>query len=268
MTDPAQSTPLIVGLTTSVETKAGTHARPSVFLYTNYILALEQFGVTSVLITPAHSPAAIDALVAGCAGLVLTGGEDVDPAFYGEQPSPALGAVQRARDEMEFRALECALARELPIFGICRGAQVMNVHFGGTLYQDLDTDRPGDLSHQQTGSWDKRSHEVTVQPDSLLCALVGDARLCINSFHHQAVKDVGRELRVVARADDGLIEAIEHVNHPWCLGVQWHPERHEATAPDTDPDRKLFLGFRDAVERYHEGRVGTDNVSPRRRRAR
>jgi putative glutamine amidotransferase len=211
---------LRVALTTSIDTHAGSHERPSVFLYTNYIHVLEQIGATAVLITPAHSPAAIDALIGMCSGLMLTGGEDVDPSFYGEKPSPALGAVQRARDEMEFRAVTCAMQREIPIFGICRGAQLLNVHFGGTLYQDLATEAPGDLLHEQAVAWDKGSHHVTVEPDSLLCTLVGDDRLFINSFHHQAVKDVGRELRVVARADDGLIEAIEHESYPWLLGVQ------------------------------------------------
>jgi putative glutamine amidotransferase len=242
-------TPLRVALTTTIDPEAGSHARPAVFLYSNYIQALERVGAAAVLITPAHTTAAIDALVSACSGLVLTGGEDVDPARYGERPVPALGAVQQARDEMEFRAVECALRHGMPIFGICRGVQVLNVHFGGTLYQDIDTQRPGTLVHQQT-AWDRHAHGVTVEPESLLCALVGERRLAINSFHHQAVKDVGRDLRVVARADDGLIEAIEHTRHPWLLGVQWHPERNEASTPDTDPDLRLFAGFRAAVAKH------------------
>jgi putative glutamine amidotransferase len=242
--------PLRVALTTSIEPIAGSHKRPAVFLYESYIEALEQVGAAAVLITPAHTPAAIDALVSVCCGLVLSGGEDVDPALYGEAPSRALGRVQRARDDMELRGLVCALQREMPVFGICRGAQVLNVHFGGTLYQDIDTQRPGELKHQQKVGWGRDSHTVTVEPGSLLGSIVGEQRLFINSFHHQAVKDVGRELRVVARADDGLIEAIEHPRYPWLLGVQWHPERNEASTPATDPDRRLFAGFRDAVAGY------------------
>ena len=247
-------TPLRVGLTTTIDPAAGSHARPAVFLYANYVQALERIGAAAVLITPAHTPPAIDALVSACCGLVLTGGEDVDPAYYGEKPGPALGTVQRARDEMEFHALDCALQRGMPVFGICRGAQVLNVHFGGTLYQDIVTQRPGELRHQQSAPWGRHAHAVVVEPESLLCSLVGERRLFINSFHHQAVKDVGRDLRVVARADDGLIEGIEHTRYPWLLGVQWHPERNEASTPETNPDLRLFAGFRDAVSRYAETR--------------
>jgi putative glutamine amidotransferase len=254
---PTMNASLRVGLTTSISARAGSHGQPAVFLYTNYIDALAQIGLTAVLITPAHTRDAIEALLSACQGLVLTGGEDVDPAYYGERPSPALGSVQRARDEMEFTALDVALARGMPIFGICRGVQVINVHFGGTLYQDINTERPGDLLHQQTTAWDKDAHAVSVDAASLLGSLVCGERLFINSFHHQAAKDVGRDLRVVARADDGLIEAIEHTTYPWLLGVQWHPERNEATAPDTDPDRRLFAGFRDAVRDYAGTLAGT-----------
>jgi putative glutamine amidotransferase len=245
------SSPLRVALTTTIDAEAGSHARPAVFLYTSYIHALEQYGLAPVLLTPAHSPASIDAILDACAGLVLSGGEDVHPARYGEEPSPALGAVQPLRDAMEFEAVACAVRRGMPVFGICRGLQVLNVHFGGTLYQDIYTDREGDhLRHQQEGSWGDRAHDATVAPDSMLHGIVEADRLHINSFHHQAVKHLGKDLRVAARADDGLVEAIEHKSYPWLLGVQWHPERSEASSPASDPDRRLFGGFRDAVLSY------------------
>lgn len=249
--DRSADAPLRVALTTTIDKFAGSHARPAVFLYTSYIQALESFGLAPVLITPAHSPAAIEALVDACCGLVLSGGEDVHPSRYGEDPSPALGQVEPLRDESEFRAVRCAVDRNMPIFGICRGLQVLNVFFGGTLYQDIATDRPGEqLPHQQTQPWSVRTHGARVKPDSMLSEIVGEERLQINSFHHQAVKHLAPGMRVVARADDGLVEAIEHPEYPWLLGVQWHPERNEAAAPDTDPDRRLFLGFREAVTRY------------------
>ncbi|HSJ10515.1 MAG TPA: gamma-glutamyl-gamma-aminobutyrate hydrolase family protein, partial [Longimicrobiales bacterium] len=168
--------PTRVALTTSIDRRSGEHARPSVFLYTSYIHALEAIGLAPLLITPAHSAEAIDALMDACCGLVLSGGEDVDPSHYGERPSPALGAVEPARDTMEFRALACALTREMPVFGICRGAQLLNVHFGGTLYQDIDSERPGDLAHQQTAAWEKRTHAASVLPDSRLHRIVGEER--------------------------------------------------------------------------------------------
>jgi putative glutamine amidotransferase len=246
--------PMRIALTTTVEDRTGPHARPSVFLYTSYIHALEQIGMAPVLITPAHSPGAIASLVDVCCGLVLSGGEDVDPAHYGEDPSPALGSVMPARDEMEFRALGCAMERQLPVLGICRGAQLMNVHFGGSLYQDIDTEVKGELLHEQSEPWGQRSHRAAVDCDSMLCRIVGTERLFINSFHHQAVKRLGDGLRIVARADDGMVEAIEHESYPWMLGVQWHPERNEATASDADPDRRIFLAFREAVLDYASGR--------------
>ena len=244
-----------VALTTTIDDAAGTHARPSIFLYTSYIKALQRIGVAPVLITPAHTAEAIAALIDSCCGMVLSGGEDVDPARYGERPSPALGAVEPSRDEMEFAALACAIERGMPILGICRGAQVLNVHFGGTLYQDIKTERPTNLLHDQTEPWDRRTHSAAVETGTLLHDVLGDTRLFINSFHHQAVKQVGRELRVSAYAEDGLVEAIEHVDYPWMLGVQWHPERNEASAPATDPDMRLFAAFSAAVSQYDCARI-------------
>jgi putative glutamine amidotransferase len=248
--EPPRHRPLRVALTTTIDRAAGSHGRPAVLLYTSYIHALEQVGLAPVLVTPSHSPAAVSALLDACCGLVLSGGEDVDPARYGEDPSPALGAVEPIRDEMEFRAIACALEQGMPVFGICRGLQVLNVYFGGTLYQDIGTERPSDLMHEQEQAWDKRSHGATVSANSLLHDIVGAERLRINSFHHQAVKQPGRGVEITAVADDGLPEAIECPSHPWLLGVQWHPERNEAAAPSTDPDRLLFLAFREAVQRY------------------
>lgn len=238
----------LVALTASLEPKSGRHEQPSVFLYTSYITSLEAMGLAPVLLTPAHTKGAIRSILANCRGLVLSGGEDVDPARYGEKPSPALGGVLKERDEMEFIAIEAAIELGIPVFAICRGVQVLNVYLGGTLYQDLATEQPGDVLHEQATPWSTKSHVVSVQQDSLLHSIVGVDTFSINSFHHQAIKQVAPTLRVVARAEDGLVEAVESTdNAHWMLGVQWHPERHEASAEDTDPDRMLFAAFRDAV---------------------
>ncbi len=232
--------------TTSLEA-AGSYQRPSVFIYESYLRALQSVGLAPVLITPAHGPDSVRALLDGCAGLVLSGGEDVEPARYGAEPSPALGSVNRARDEVEFTAVERALELQLPILGICRGAQVLNVAMGGTLFQDIATERPGPVLHQQQQAWGQRSHCATVASDSRLHAIVGSDELFINSYHHQAIRDVAPSLRVVARAEDGMVEAVEGRDHPWLIGVQWHPERYEASAADNDPDRLLFQAFADVV---------------------
>jgi putative glutamine amidotransferase len=247
--------PLPVALTAPIDPHAGSYARPAVFLYTSYIHALEQYGLAPVLITAAHSPASIAVLVAGCAGLVLSGGEDVHPSRYGAAPDPALRRVDVQRDAIEFAAVECAIGRRMPIFGICRGLQLLNVHFGGTLHQDIAADRAGaGECHEQAGSWYDLAHEATVAPGSRLRSIVGVDRLRINSFHHQAVRRIGSGLRVVARADDGIIEAIEHGSYPWLLGVQWHPERSEAGTPAHDHDRRIFAAFRQAVSDFAAGR--------------
>ena len=237
----------LVAVTTTMEARSGSHQRPSVFLYTSYIEVLERAGLAPVLVTPAHGAAAIDAIVGACAGVVLTGGEDVDPARYGETPSPALGAVMRERDEMEWRVLDAALPRRLPVLGICRGMQLLNAYFGGTLYQDLNTERPGAVVHQQAEPWGRGTHHVALEETSLLRRVIGADRVFINSYHHQGVDGLAPSLRASAVAEDGLIEGIEAPDHPWLVGVQWHPERHEASAPDTDPDRRIFEHFQRAV---------------------
>ncbi len=233
-------------MTTGLLEKGGSHDQPQVVLYTSYVEVLDRVGLVPVLLTPAHSPAAMRALMNACAGLVLTGGEDVDPRRYGQEPIEALGSVSPDRDRMEEAALAIALERDVPVLGICRGCQVLNVHFGGTLFQDVPTQLPNAARHEQAEPWGEAMHGVRVEPGSRLGGIVAPV-LRINSFHHQAIRDVGAGLDVVAVADDGVVEAVEARDHAWVIGVQWHPERHEASAPDGDPDRLLFGAFRQAV---------------------
>lgn len=161
-------------------------------------------------------------------GVLFAGGEDVDPGFYGEQRKYESVEVNRARDEFELSLLKRALDRRLPILGICRGIQLLNVGFGGTLYQDLDEDAAPGLDHRQTDSGKARNeitHTVTItEPESLLAGAVqGSCR--VNSIHHQAIRHLGRGLKVSAHSEDGLVEAIEAADdYPFLLAVQWHPE--------------------------------------------
>ncbi len=244
------SRPLVAVTTTSVP-ESGPDSGMTIHLYALYMSVLEQMGVTCVLITPAHSEESVQRLLHVCHGIMVTGGEDVDPCFYGESPVPELGMVNPARDAMELNAVGIAMDRNLPTLAVCRGFQVLNVHFGGTLYQDLETQWEGGVRHRQSEPWFARSHGVKLESDSRLAALVGDDDLVINSFPHQGIREVGDGLRVVGRADDGLVEALElEEEGSWVVGVQWHPERHEAQAPREDPDRRLFRGFRDAAVDY------------------
>lgn len=244
----------LVALTTTSVAEGGAHNKPQILLYSAYIAALEPLGLAPVLVTPMHSALSVQSLLEHCEGLILTGGEDVDPQRYGEEPIPELGTVTPARDEMEFTALSLAVRREIPILGICRGCQVMNVFFGGTLYQDLHTQFDDALLHEQEGPWEARWHDAAVAPGSRLHGIVCSDKLRINSFHHQGVKDIAPSLVASAVAEDGLVEAIESAELPWAIGVQWHPERGEAKAPDTDPDRRLFAAFRKAIIARRESR--------------
>jgi putative glutamine amidotransferase len=186
--------------------------------------------ILSPLIDAELLPRALDA----ADGLLLTGGEDLDPAHYGEEPHPGLDVVDARRDAFELAAFRIARERQLPTLAICRGLQVVNVAMGGTLWQDLPTQNPSDVTHRQLSGRDDRTHQVDVTSGSRLEAALASARVKVNSFHHQAIRQLARGLKVSGVAPDGLIEAVESEADPWLLAVQWHPEEfhHEAVAPD------------------------------------
>jgi putative glutamine amidotransferase len=197
---------------------------------------------------PDHGSAELVAqTVARLDGLLLTGGLDLDPAHYGEAPHRRLGGVDAAKDALELAALRAARERRIPIFGICRGLQILAVAYGGSLYQDLESQVEGVMAHEQKKDPRHPSHAVTVEPGSRLASLVGHAgALPVNSYHHQAVRRVPEGFRVSARTADGVIEAIEAVDqrHGFVLGVQWHPE---AMWRRDDAARRLFEALVEAA---------------------
>ena len=173
-------------------------------------------------------------------GILFSGGEDVDPALYDEPTRHESVHVDRARDDFEFALLDAAMDRRLPIFGICRGIQMINVKFGGTLIQDIPSDTELERDHRQTGSRSELTHSVTVtEPESALANVVaGSCR--VNSLHHQAIKRVGRGLKVTAHSEDGLVEAVEAADdYPFLMAVQWHPEE----LVDHPDQRQIFEQF-------------------------
>jgi putative glutamine amidotransferase len=244
--------PLIVVTTTT--RPGGDHQLPQVNLNLQYVAAVEDPGGTALLLTPGHDPGSVRQLVGMAHALVLTGGEDVDPARYGQEPHPELGTVNPPRDDVEFAALETALARRMPVLAICRGCQVLNVGMGGTLFQDLPSQRPGRVHHEQTAPWNHRTHHAAVQGGSGLHRIFGVDELFINSFHHQAVDALAPGLVATVVAEDGVVEGVEAPGYPWVYGVQWHPERGEARAArdQRDPDRRLFWALVQAAREFGE----------------
>ncbi len=184
-------------------------------------------------------------------GLMLPGGADVDPESYNEERHPRTEGSDPPRDDVELMLVEWALEDGMPILGLCRGLQIINLALGGTLYQDLAHELPGAIKHDYLPSAgytrDRLSHDVRLVEGSKLAGIVGETTLPVNSMHHQGIRDLGRGLVPVAIAPDGLIEGIELPSHPFLIAVQWHPE---ALSP-TDPRmRRLFVEFVSAAARF------------------
>lgn len=211
----------LIGVTTQRHpgTEAVKRGRPLYYVSHEYADRLRDVGGVPLLLPPGAPELEV---LEHLDGVLFTGGEDVAPVHFAQAPHPRLGTVDAARDAQELPLARAAVARGLPVFAICRGVQLLNVALGGSLYQDLPSERPGAIAHDQPGAVDEESHAVEVASASMLGSLV-PASLQVNSFHHQAVRDVAPGLRAVGWSPDGLIEALEG-HEGWVLGVQWHPE--------------------------------------------
>ena len=234
----------VVAVSATSDTRLGGAHR--VRLNSTYVIALESAGLIPVVIPPLASPEQARSILERVDGVLLTGGEDVDPALFGQDQSAMCGAPNRARDETEI-ALALA-ARDLgkPLLAICRGPQLLNVAFGGTLIQDIPSEVPGALNHNADDDRGARVHPVSIQPDTLTARSIGATEVSVNSLHHQSVKDVAPGFRITATAPDGIVEAIEWDGDDWwALGVQWHPE--EMNDSPEPWDRGLFRAFADKL---------------------
>ncbi|MGE5092485.1 MAG: gamma-glutamyl-gamma-aminobutyrate hydrolase family protein [Bacillota bacterium] len=204
-----------------------------------YVESVLRAGGVPVILSPLIGAARAAAAVEGVDGLLLTGGEDVDPSLYGATPSPRLGTVDRSRDLFELAALKAARERLMPVLGICRGIQLINVAFEGTLWQDLPSERAQGVDHNPKTPRDVQSHGIRVAAGSRAAAALGRTEFEANSIHHQAVRELGTGLVATAWASDGLIEAVEGpAEGSWLLAVQWHPE--EMSADVTAPHGGIF----------------------------
>jgi putative glutamine amidotransferase len=235
MTAPAsipRAAPAIVGITTSEmrtpeRVVHDPHSEPvqahELALGLTYPEAIRRAGAVPVIIPPLDTDS-IEALLDGLCGLCLSGGPDLHPTVYGASPHPALGPTEPHLDLFEVALVRAAEARELPVLAICRGLQVLNVARGGTLVQDLPSERPSNVVHLQTRVASSPTHDVSLKRDSVVAAALGSADVRVNSFHHQAIDVLGDGLRAVGWAIDGVIEAVEATDRAFTIAVQWHAE--------------------------------------------
>ena len=209
----------IIGLVPLIDEK-----KESFWMLPGYMDGITEAGGIPVMLPLTHDEGEIEELLDHMHGILLTGGHDVSPALYNEEPLKECAQTIEERDRMEMILLKKTLERDMPVLGICRGIQFLNVFTGGTLYQDLPTQRPTKTEHHQSPPYDISVHEVTIKDDSKLFKLLGKSSIRVNSYHHQAVKDLAPSLETMALSEDGLVEALYMPHHRFLWAVQWHPE--------------------------------------------
>jgi putative glutamine amidotransferase len=212
----------------------------SLWMIPGYMAGVISSGGLPVMLPLTAAPAVLLPLIEACDGFLFTGGQDVDPALYGEAPLPECGKPCAERDAMErFLLRHAVLERDKPVFGICRGIQFINAALGGSLYQDLPSQHGAAVNHHQSPPYDRPVHKATILPDTPLARLLRTDELSVNSYHHQAVRDLAPSLRPAALSEDGLIEAVYLPDRAFALAVQWHPE----LAPEDPNSKRLFEAF-------------------------
>lgn len=235
--------PPMIGVTLDAEPAGGWSKLPWYALRQNYFAAVIAAGGLPVALP--HHPALADAYLDRLDGLLVTGGAfDVDPALWGGGPPHPKVTLKPGRTDFELAAVRAALARDMPVLGICGGQQLLAVAFGGTLIQHIPDEVEGALAHEQPNPRTEPGHAVEVASNTLLASIVGAQHLAVNSAHHQAVATPGAGAVVNARAPDGVVEGLEHPGYRFALGVQWHPEY---TVDPRDP--AIFDAFIRAAQR-------------------
>ena len=239
----------VIGIATQTLPGVPGERQPCWLMGRSYVEELRKVGaVPWVIPLLPHDPDTRQEIFDRLDGVFVTGGVDVDPSRYGEEKSPLCGTTDPDRDAVEIALLKHALGRELPVFAVCRGIQILNVACGGTLYQDVTAQVPAALKHDyfptpQQPSRKYIAHDVTVKPGSRLGRILGEPVVPVNSMHHQAIKDLAPRLAPTAHAPDGIIEGVEGQDRQYLVAVQWHPEELTDTQPGM---ARLFASFVDA----------------------
>lgn len=217
-----------------------------VWMRPHYLTGIQRAGGIPLTLPLHCAPADITRLVELCDGFLFTGGQDIAPSLYGQDTSPECGPICAARDALETALFDAVLARGKPVFGICRGCQLINVRLGGTLCQDIPAQRASPVTHRLPPPQEPPRHAVTLVEDTPLFAMMSHAQsLEVNSLHHQAIDTPAPALRPMAFAPDGLVEAVYMPDKPFVVGVQWHPELLYET---DDMQFRLFQQFVAACE--------------------
>jgi putative glutamine amidotransferase len=233
----------IIGIGSDVLGPQHPGERERAFAFMTYVEALRRAGAIPVVIPPQPENAA--EIVAGLDGVLLAGGDDCDPAAFGEERHATVDPMDPRRQSNELALAKAARERGIPTLGVCLGMQVMNVAAGGTLIQDIHSALQTEIEHASEPE-DRGRHDVLVENGTKLASIVGERELNVNSSHHQAVRNVGNGLRVTAHAPDGVIEGLEDPRHPFYLGVQWHPEDMSGE----ESASSLFGAFIAAAKKY------------------
>ena len=233
------------------QAQAKTDQEPTFSLASRYCDAIQNAGGLPIIIPHSQSRTQIRHLMQRVDGLLISGGGfDINPSHYGEQPIAQLGRIKAQRTFTEMEAIALGLQRDLPMLGICGGAQAINVVLGGSLYQDIATQLPEARDHQPRAPNHSGGHTVKLLPGTLLQKIFNRRTMKVNTTHHQAIRDPGRGLVINATAADGIIEGVESTKHSFVLGVQWHPE---VLAPRSRAQRKIFSSFISICKRLHRG---------------
>jgi len=253
MSQASTSRAPLIGITADLSGVPGhvtdSAQEPTLFLPQRYCRAIQEVGGIPLILPPIASRNGLCRILREVDGVLISGGNfDIHPSYYSEPPIRALGVIKKDRTEFELELVDLALNRDLPLLGICGGAQTINVALGGSLYQDIATQLPNAIKHEQGTKRDKGGHPVLIHPGTYLKQIVQKRILEVNTTHHQAVRRVGRGLVVNATAEDGLIEGLESSNHRFVLGVQWHPE---ILSRKNSSQRRIFSSFVSASRRSH-----------------